>query len=200
MTATTVRRAATRDTWIQGLIVTSSVVFILVLALSAVFDASIRVLHAFQAAIYVAVVIFAGKRSACGYGAGCLIAAFWNWTNLVHTTFVTNGLRELSQAVQTGQVRRPDQLIAVLAAGAHFVLIFACLVGYARIRPKTSWEPVKFLTGGLLAITYFAGIIVLFGGQYVIVEASVPHLTIVARSDYRSGPTGVCSRRRPVRS
>ena len=170
------RTTATSDAWIQGLIEASSVVFILVLALSAVFDASIRVLHTFQAAIYVAVVILARKRSAWGYGAGCLIAALWNWTNLVHTTFVTNGLRELSQAVQTGQIRRPDQLIAVLAASAHFVLILACLVGYVRIRPKASWEPVKFLTGGLLAIGYFASIIVLFGAQYVPLLRRVFHL------------------------
>jgi hypothetical protein len=157
----------TRDAWVQSLIVASSGVFILVLALSAVYDASIRVLHLFQAAIYVAVVIVARKRSAWGYGSGCVIAAFWNWTNLVHTTFIANGLRELSRALQTGQVRRPDQLIAVVAASAHFVLIFACLVGYARIRPKASWEPAKFFGGGLLAIAYFAGIIVLFGPQYV---------------------------------
>lgn len=162
-----IANTATRDAWLQWLIVASSVVFIFVLALSAVYDPSIRVLHAFQAAIYVAVVILARRRSAWGYGAGCLIAVFWNWTNLVHTTFITSGLRELSRALQTGQVRRPDQLIAVVAASAHVVLIFACLTGYARIRPKVSWEPTKFLAGGLLAIAYFAGIIVLFGPQYL---------------------------------
>ena len=162
-----VSRGPIRDAWVQRLIVASCVLFIFVLALSAVFDASIRVLHLFQAAIYVAVVILARKRSAWGYGAGCLIAAFWNWTNLVHTNFIANGLRELSRALQTGQVTRPDQLIAVLAASAHFVLIFACLVGVSLIRPKSSWDPARFLGGGVLAIGYFAGIIVLFGAQYV---------------------------------
>jgi hypothetical protein len=153
--------------WIKWLIVASCVVFILVLILSAVFDPSIRVLHVFQAFIYVAVIILAARHSAWGYGAGCLIAAFWNWINLAHTTFIANGMRELSRLLQTGQVQRPDQLIAVLAATAHFVLIGFCLVGFARIKPKTGWDFLKFLAGGLLAIGYFVGIIIAFGPQYV---------------------------------
>lgn len=156
-----------RDSWIEWLIVASCGIFILVLALSAMYDPSIRVLHVFQAAIYVVVVILARRRSPWGYGAGCLIAAFWNWTNLVHTTFIANGVRELSRALRTGQVTRPDQLIAVVAAGAHFVLIVACLLGYARIRPAGPGAALRFLGGGLLVIGYFAGIIVLFGPQYV---------------------------------
>ncbi len=64
------------DTWNNRLIVAGCVVFILVLALSAVFDPSIRALHLSQAFIYVAVIVLAGKRSAWGYGSGCLIAAF----------------------------------------------------------------------------------------------------------------------------
>ena len=156
-----------RNSWLEWLIVGSCVVFIFILTLSAVYDRSIRVLHAFQALIYVAVVILALRRSAWGYGAGCIIAVFWNWTNIVHTTFIANGLRELAHALQTGQVSRPDQLIAVVAAAAHFVLIGSCLVGYFRIKPRSSWEPVKFFAGGLIAVGYFAGIIILFGRQYI---------------------------------
>ena len=70
-----------RDNWIQGLIVASCAVFVFVLALSAIFDPSIRVLHVFQAGIYVAVVVLARKHSAWGYGVGCLTAAYWNYTN-----------------------------------------------------------------------------------------------------------------------
>ena len=159
---------ATRmDAWIKWLIIASCVVFILVLILSAVFEPSIRVLHAFQALIYIAVIILAVRRSAWGYGAGCVIAAFWNWINLVHTTFIANGIRELSRLLRSGQIQRPDQLIAVVAATAHFVLIAFCLVGFARIKPKTRWDFAKFLAAGLLAIGYFVGIIIAFGQQYV---------------------------------
>lgn len=156
-----------RKPWLEWLIVGSCVVFIFILTLSAVYDRSIRVLHALQALIYVAVVILALRRSAWGYGAGCIIAVFWNWTNIVHTTFIANGLHELARTLQTGRVSRPDQLIAVVAAAAHFVLIGSCLVGYFRIKPRGSWEPVKFLAGGFIAVGYFAGIIIVFGPQYI---------------------------------
>jgi hypothetical protein len=156
-----------RNSWVEWLIVGSCVVFIFILALSAAYDRSIRVLHAFQAIIYVAVVILALRRSAWGYGAGCIIAMFWNWTNIVHTTFIANGFRELARGLQTGRVTRPDQLIAVVAAAAHFALIGSCLVGYFRIKPRGSLEPLKFFAGGLIAVGYFAAVIILFGRQYI---------------------------------
>ena len=155
------------NSWLKWLIVGSCAVFIFILALSAVYDRSIRVLHALQALIYVAVVILAWRRSAWGYGAGCIIAAFWNWTNIVHTTFIANGLRELAQVFQTGRVSKPDQLIAVVAAAAHFVLIESCLVAYFQITPRSWRETLKFLGGGLIAVGYFAGIIIVFGPQFI---------------------------------
>ena len=158
------RRRTLRLEW---LIIGSCAVFIFILVLSAVYDPSIRVLHAFQALIYVAIVILALRRNAWGYGAGCIIAVFWNWTNIVYTTFIANGLRELAHALQTGRVGRPDQLIAVVAAAAHFVLIGSCLVGYFRIKPRGSLGPLKFFAGGLIAVGYFVGIIIVFGPQYI---------------------------------
>lgn len=159
--------------WLEWLIVASCAAFTFILILSAVYDRSIRVLHTFQALIYVAVVILTLKRSAWGYGAGCFIAALWNWTNIVHTTFISNGLHQLIRAFQTGRVTRPDQLIAVFAATAHFAMIACCLVGYFRMKPKGPWEPVKFLAGGLIAVGYFAGMIFLFGPQYIPLLRSV---------------------------
>jgi hypothetical protein len=159
--------ARQRTSWLEWLIIGSCAVFIFILALSAVYDPSIRVLHAFQALIYVAVVILALRRSAWGYGAGCIIAVFWNWTNIVHTTFIANGLRELAHALQTGRVSKPDQLIAVVASASHFVLIGSCLVAYFRIKLRGPLEPLKFFAGGLIAVGYFAGIIIVFGPQYI---------------------------------
>lgn len=156
-----------RVSWIDWLIFASSVLFILVLALSAFYDPSIRVLHLFQALIYVAVILLTRRGSAWGYGAGSIMATLWNWTNLVHTTFIKVGLVQLSNLLQTGHINRPDLLIAVFAAAAHFVLIGSCVIGYFRIRPRGRWEPVKFWAGGLAAISYFAGIIFVFGPQYV---------------------------------
>lgn len=38
---------------------------------------------------YIAVIVLTRKNSAWGFGAGCIIAAFWNYINLFVTTFVT---------------------------------------------------------------------------------------------------------------
>jgi hypothetical protein len=159
------RNSPTR--WVPVLIVSSSEIFVAVLALSAVYDPSIRVLHLFQAIIYLVVVILCLKQSAWGYGAGTLMAAFWNYTNLVHTTFITNGVRALSRLLATGELRRPDQLISVVAATAHFLLIAACVVGFLCNKPGNIGELAKFFGGGMLAIIYFSGIILLYGPQYV---------------------------------
>jgi hypothetical protein len=152
---------------IQWLIVAGSAVFIVILALAAVFDPSIRILHFLQAFIYIVVVVLARRKSAWGYGAGCVISAFWNWTNLVHTTFIKSGMNELLRLIHTGQLKRPDQLLAVFAATAHFALIAACVVGYFQLRPRTWREPVKFWSGGVLAVGYLVAIIVLTGPQYI---------------------------------
>jgi len=167
MEVTALPNIRSRISWLEWLIIVSCAMFIFILGLSAVYDHSIRVLHFFQAIIYVAILVLALRRSAWGYGAGCIIAAFWNWTNIAYTTFIANGFRELGHTLQTGRVGKPDQLIAVVAAAAHFVLIASCLVGYFRIKRRSWWEPLKFLAGGLTAVGYFAVIIVVFGPQYV---------------------------------
>ncbi len=153
--------------WVEGLIYASSGLFILVLLLSAIYDPSIRILHGFQALIYVAVMILARRKSAYGYGAGCITAAFWNWVNLVHTTFIRAGLDQLSNLLKTGHIARPDLFIAVIAATAHFVLIVACLVGFVRVWSKGPLQIVRFLAGGLAALAYFVVIVVAFGPQFV---------------------------------
>jgi hypothetical protein len=124
-------------------------------------------LHGFQALIYVVVIVLARRRNAYGYGAGCISAAFWNWMNIVHTTFIRAGLDQLSSLVKTGHITRPDLFIAVVAATAHFVLIGACVAGFIRVWSKGRLQIVKFLAGGFIAIAYFAGIVVALGPQYV---------------------------------
>src|SRR5439155_15605014 len=86
---------------IEWSIFVSSAVFIVILALAAVFDPTIRVLHFLQAFIYIAVMVLTRQRSVWGYGAGFSIAAFWNFTNLVHTTFIKNGAQELMRWIRS---------------------------------------------------------------------------------------------------
>jgi hypothetical protein len=140
--------------------------FIAALLLSAAFDPRIRVLHTLQALIYVAVIALTRRNSAWGFGAGCLIAAVWNYANLFVTTFFAAGIRELGRWVETGRLERPDLLVAVIATGGHFLLLVACLVGFLRTRPRArSW--LQFAAGGVLAVGYFVAILVTTGPQYI---------------------------------
>ncbi|HSB17093.1 MAG TPA: hypothetical protein VLE22_21765 [Bryobacteraceae bacterium] len=132
-------------------------------------------LHALQAVIYVAVIVLARMQSAWGFGAGCIIAAFWNYINLFVTTFIKAGVQQFSILLRTGELPRPDLLIAVVAAAGHFLLIGACLAGFLRTRPELrQWG--QFVGGGVLAVGYFALIIITTGPQYVGLLKRVFHL------------------------
>jgi len=155
------------DRWISGLIVFSCLIFILVLGLSAIFDPSIRWLHLFQALIYVAVIVLTRDHSPLGYGAGCVIAAFWNWTNLVHTRFIETGWHELADTLRTGQLNRPDLIVGVFAAFAHFLLIAACVAGFFCLTRRSASDVMRFAAGGAIAVASFVVMIVLFGPQYM---------------------------------
>jgi hypothetical protein len=152
--------------WVNASISAGAGFFIFALALSAIFDPKIRVLHALQALIYVAVIALTRRQSAWGFGAGCIIAAFWNYTNLFVTTFIRAGLEQVSRLFRTGRLQRPDLFIAVIAAGGHFLLMIACLGGFLRTRPDLR-RLGQFAAGGVLAVGYFALIITTTGPQYV---------------------------------
>jgi hypothetical protein len=159
-------KADTNPAWINVFVLVGAGFFIFALFLSAVFDPRIRLLHMLQAFIYIAVIVLTRKTSAWGFGAGCIIALFWNYINLFVTTFFKAGLQQLSILLQTGQLHRPDLLIAVIAVAAHFLLITACLAGFLRTRPGArAWG--RFMAGGALAIGYFVAIIITTGPQYV---------------------------------
>lgn len=76
------------------------------------------------------------------------------------------GVKQLSTLLRTGQLQRPDLLIAVIAVAGHFLLILACFAGFLRTRPGIrGWG--EFATGGALAVSYFVAIIITTGPQYV---------------------------------
>lgn len=157
---------ATNPGWINPPILVGAGLFIVALVVSAVFDPSIRVLHALQALIYVVVIILTRRGSAWGFGAGCFIAAFWNYTNLFVTSFIRAGLEQLMTLVQTGQLHRPDLVVAVIAAAGHFLMIVACVVGLLRTGPNLRrWG--QFFGGGMLAVAYLIAIIFTTGPQYI---------------------------------
>ena len=159
-------KADTNPAWINMSVLVGAGSFIFALFLSAVFDPRIRLLHVLQALIYIAVIVLTRKTSAWGFGAGCVIALFWNYINLFVTTFFKAGLQQLTILLQTGQLHRPDLLIPVIAVAGHFLLIVACLAGFLRTGPGgRAWG--QFMTAGALAIGYFVAIIITTGPQYV---------------------------------
>jgi len=152
--------------WIDWAIGIGAGLFILALAAAAVFDPRIRLLHALQSLIYVAVIVLTRRRSAFGFGAGFSIAALWNYTNLFVTSFVAEGLHVLWLFMRTGRLKHPDLLVAAVAAGGHFLIIAACIAGFALLRPRANaW--LRFVAGSIIAVLYFAAIIVTTGPQYV---------------------------------
>jgi hypothetical protein len=161
--------------WIDTCIMVGAGFFIFALFLSAVFDPKIRLLHALQALIYFAVILLTRRGSAWGFGAGAAIAVFWNYSNVFVTSFIAAGIRQLAILIRTGQVERPDLLVAVVAAAGHFLLIVACLGGFLRIRPnKGLWG--QFFAGGIIAVGYFVAIIFATGPQYIWIIRRVFHV------------------------
>jgi hypothetical protein len=132
-------------------------------------------LHALQLLIYVAVIVLTRRDSAWGFGAGTIISAFWNYGNIFFTTFFRGGLEQFGVLLRTGQLHRPDLMVAVIAVAGHLLLIVACLAGFLRLRPRAmQWG--QFLAGGVLAVGYFMLIIVTTGPQYIPLMKRVLHL------------------------
>src|ERR1700674_463560 len=102
------RSQGTSPRWIRVAILIGAGFFIFALVLSAVFDPSIRLLHALQALIYVAVIVLTRRDSAWGFGAGVIISALWNYANIFYTNFFKDGLEQFGGLLHTGHFHRPD--------------------------------------------------------------------------------------------
>lgn len=162
----------------EWLILIGAVCFIIVLAVSATFEADIRWLHFFQAWMYIATIVLALRQNRWGYFIGVSAAGFWDYGNIFVTTFFTNGLVELSRWVHTGQLARPDQLIAVPAWFSNFLVIVGCLWAYARLPEKRTSDFARFLLAFALTTGFFAADMALFQPRYLPIfrGALHPHL------------------------
>jgi hypothetical protein len=144
--------------WTRVWIPLGAGLIIVALMESAVLVPQLRLLHAFQALIYVAVIFLARRNSALGFGAGTTIAVAWNSIEWLGPHLIEAGAHELWNLVSTGQLRRPDTLMVFFAGIGHFVLFVACLAAFRQLRPrKKEWW--HFLAGGALVLAYFAVIV-----------------------------------------
>ena len=119
----------------EFLIIIGSTVFVVVLWLSAYYEADIRWLHFFQAWMYVAAVALATRGNRWGYFIGFSAAVFWDY-NIFVNTFVRSGLHWLAESIRTGQLHRIDQIIAVPAWVGNMMVVVGSLWGYTRLEQR----------------------------------------------------------------
>jgi len=150
MATAALSRAGTNAMWINASIFIGSLIFIFALAISAYFEPQWRVLHVLQGSIYVVVIVLTRRQSTWGYGAGALIATFWNWIALFRSPVGSEGVKAIASVVHGG-TPDPSALIQLFAACGHFLIIVACVAGFLRLRP-TGRQWGEFIGGGVLAI------------------------------------------------
>lgn len=141
--------------------------FIVVLFVSAYFEADIRWLHFFQAWMYVATIALGLRGNRWGHFIGLSAAGFWNYANLFVTTFLAAGLQQLSIWFHTGRLPRPDLFIAVPAWSSNLLVILGCLWAYSRNSKKSRSDLAAFLVAFVLTTAFFAADMALFQPRYL---------------------------------
>jgi hypothetical protein len=149
-------------TWISATrlwIPIGAALFTVALIVSALVIPQLRLLHLLQALIYVAIVILARRNSMWGVGAGLTIAVVWNSLNLFVTHNMQRGAVAFWSLLLTGHMQELVPMMVMLGGIGHFVLISACLAALfdRRIKDKKPW---KMVVGGVVALAYFALIII----------------------------------------
>lgn len=162
----------------EWLILAGSCGFIFVLALSAYYEADIRWLHFFQAWMYIATIVLALRRNRWGYFIGFSAALLWDYSSVFVTTFFVNGLQVLSALVRTGQLSRPDLLIAVPAWFSNVFVILGCAWAYSRHATKSAADLGRLAVAFILTNGFFVLDIALFQPRYLAIFKGLlhPHL------------------------
>lgn len=162
----------------EWLILTGASVFILVLGVSAFFEPDIRWLHFFQAWMYIVTIGLSIRNNQWGHFIGISVAGFWDYANLVATSFFFSGLAELSHWIHTGHLARPDLLIAVPAWFSNLLVVIGCAWAYSRKSTKRLTDIARFLVSFALSTGFFAADMVLFQPRYLFIFRRLlhPHL------------------------
>ena len=145
----------------EWLIVTGAAIFIIVLAVSAFWEADIRWLHFFQAWMYVATIALSLRQNRWGYFIGISAAGLWAYTGLFVTSFVMSGLRHLMT------LDRPDQIIAVPAWLSNVIVVIGCVWAYSKLQTKPVSDAGRFLVAFALTTGFFALDMALFQPRYL---------------------------------
>lgn len=134
----------------EWLIVIGACVFTLMLGVSAFWEPDIRWLHFFQSWMYIATILLSLRKNAWGYFIGVSAAGLWSYASAFVTTFLFNGLQQVSQWAQTGHLERPDLLIAVPAWCSNLLVVIGCLWAYSRLPAKSLRDASRFVLSFML--------------------------------------------------
>jgi len=159
----------------EALTLSGASVFIVVLAVSAVWEADIRWLHFFQAWMYIATIALTLRGNRWGYFIGISAAGLWDYANLVATTFFFNGLQQLSQWIRTGHVARPDVLIAVPAWFSNLLVIVGCVWAYSRLQERSLGDAVRLVITFAITTGFLALDMALFQPRYLAIFPRLLH-------------------------
>jgi len=162
----------------EAVILFGASIFILVLGVSAFWEADIRWLHFFQAWMYLATIVLSLRGNRWGYFIGISAGGFWDYINIFATTFFYNGLQQLAQWFHTGHLARPDLLISVPAWFSNLLVIIGCLWAYARCSTKKPKDAAQLVLSFALTTGFFALAMALFQPRYLGVFPRLlhPHL------------------------
>ena len=162
----------------ERLILVGAIGFILVLGISAYWEPDIRVLHFFQAWMYIATVALGFLRSRWAYFIGLSAAGFWNYLSLFIVGFFFNGLEQTAMWIHTGHLARPDLFIAVPAWFSNLLVICGCLWAYSRLDKRRLSDIWRFVVVFVLTTGFFALDMALFQPRYLAIFPRLlhPHL------------------------
>lgn len=149
------------------LLLLGAILFIAMLAVSAVWQVDIRWLHFFQAWMYLAAMLLGLRRNRWGYFIGISAAGLWAYINLFVTTFFSAGLHEMARWLQTGRLARPDLVIAVPAWFGNLAVVVGCAWALLRLQKKARTDFARFALCFVLTTGFFALDMAVFQPRYL---------------------------------
>ena len=159
----------------EWLILIGSCVFVFVLWLSAYFEPDIRWLHFFQSWMYLATIWLSRRRNRWGYFIGISAAGLWDYINVFVTTFFRSGLHWLAAWVSTGQLKHVDQIIAVPAWIANFLVVAGSVWAYTRLPGKRRADLGRLALTFVLTTGFFAAAIAICQPRYLPLLRGIVH-------------------------
>jgi hypothetical protein len=150
----------------EWLIVAGATVFILALAVSALFDADLRWLHVFQALMYVATITLSLRGSRWGYFIGISAAGLWDYTLFFASPLIAEFLK---------QPTRPDIVVQGLAWLGNLSVIIGCLWAYARLPARPRSDLGRFALAFVFTTGFLLAAVAVFQPQRLAVFAGMLH-------------------------